>query len=109
MFGLARFLALAEFISRRPRARGPNGLEGPRQARRRHLYLEELEDRVVPTLLGQRLFPADYPWNQDISNAPVAANSAAIMAHIGTTIHVHPDWGDDSASNGSSPLYGIPF
>jgi hypothetical protein len=70
--------------------------------------VEELEGRVVPTLLGQQLFPSDYPWNQDISNAPVASNSAAIIAHIGTSINVHPDWGDDRASNGNSPLYGIP-
>ena len=48
----------------------------------------------MPTLLGQQLFPADYPWNQNISNAPVAANSAAIIAHIGSSIKIHPDWGD---------------
>ena len=71
--------------------------------------LESLEDRVVPTLLGQSVFPADYPWNQNISNAPVAANSAAIISHIGTGIHIHPDWGQDSKSNGNAPLYGIPF
>jgi hypothetical protein len=69
----------------------------------------ELEPRVVPTLLGQQLFPADYPWNQNISTAPVDANSTAIIAHIGTAVKVHPDWGEDSASNGSSPLYGIPY
>jgi hypothetical protein len=73
------------------------------------LAVAELEERLVPTLLGQQLFPADYPWNQIISNAPVAANSAAIISHIGSSIHIHPDWGQDSASNGSSPLYGIPF
>jgi autotransporter-associated beta strand protein len=61
------------------------------------------------TLLGQQLFPANYPWNQSISNAPVAANSAAIIAHIGASIHVHPDWGADSPANGNDPLYGIPF
>src|SRR4051794_34311499 len=72
------------------------------------LGAEELEVRVVPSLLGQNLFPADYPWNQNISTAPVAANSAAIIAHIGGSIKIHPDWGDDSASNGTSPLYGIP-
>jgi hypothetical protein len=72
--------------------------------------LEALEHRLVPTLLGQSLFPADYPWNQNISNAPVAANSAAIISHIGATIHVHPDWGEDNAKlNGNAPLYGIPF
>jgi len=71
--------------------------------------IESLEDRVVPTLLGQQIFPADYPWNQNISNAPVAGNSAAIINHIGSSIGIHPDWGEDSASNGNSPLYGIPF
>jgi hypothetical protein len=38
------------------------------------LYLEELERRIVPTLLGQQLFPADYPTNNAIANAPVSAN-----------------------------------
>ena len=42
-------------------------------------------------------------------NAPVAANSAAIIAHIGATIRVHPDWGDDNPANGTDPLYGIPL
>ena len=72
------------------------------------LHLECLEERTVPTLLGQSLFPADYPWNQNIATAPVAANSAAIISHIGATIGIHPDWGEDSASNGTAPLYGIP-
>jgi hypothetical protein len=73
------------------------------------LKVELLEDRTVPTLLGQQLFPLNYPWNQNISTAPVAANSAAIIAHIGSAIGVHPDWGNDSASNGNAPLYGIPY
>ena len=97
MFGFARLLALAG-----------NG-NNLRNSRRPALLVEELEDRIVPTLLGQQLFPADYPWNQNISNAPVAANSAAIISHIGSSIGIHPDWGEDSASNGSNPLYGIPF
>jgi len=73
------------------------------------LALEELEVRIVPTLLGQQLFPSDNPWNQNISNAPVAADSAAIIKHIGTAVTVHPDWGDDNPDNGTAPLYGIPF
>ena len=32
------------------------------------------------TLLGQQVFPLDNAWNQNISNAPVAANSAAVSA-----------------------------
>jgi hypothetical protein len=71
--------------------------------------VEELELRLVPTLLGQQLFPLDNPWNQDISNAPVAANSAAIIAHIGASTRLTPNWYADNPSNGSSPLYGIPF
>src|SRR5947208_13034824 len=71
--------------------------------------VEELEERAVPTLLGQQLFPADYPWNQNIANAPVAGSSQAIISHIGGSIHLHPDWGEDSANNGSASLYGIPF
>lgn len=59
-------------------------------------------------LLGQNLFPSNSPWNQDISSAPVATNSASIISAIGS-VKIHPDWGDDNPSNGMSPLYGIPF
>jgi hypothetical protein len=79
-----------------------------RKEGRPRLSLEALEDRVVPALLGQQLFPADNPWNQDISNAPVAANSAAIIARIGTSTRLTPDWyADDPTSSGR--LYGIPY
>ncbi len=71
--------------------------------------LEELEHRVVPTLLGQQLFPLNYPTNQNIANAPVAANSTAIINQIGTSVKIHPDLGDDNPTNGIDPLYGIPF
>jgi hypothetical protein len=60
-------------------------------------------------LLGQQVFPTNNPWNQNISAAPVATNSVAIIASIGATIHFHPDWGADSPTNGVSPLYGIPY
>ena len=60
-------------------------------------------------LLGQNLFPANNPWNQDISGAPVAANSATIISAIGGSRKIHPDWGTDSPADGASPLYGIPY
>jgi hypothetical protein len=60
-------------------------------------------------LLGQQLFPSDYPWNQNISNAPVAPNSAAIIAHIGAATRVTPNWYSDNPADGAVPLYGIPF
>ena len=64
---------------------------------------------ALASLLGQQLYPSDYPWNQNISNAPVVTNSAAIIAHIGNTVKIHPDWGADNPTNGISPLYGIPY
>ncbi len=63
----------------------------------------------LASLLGDQLYPPNYPWNQNISSAPVATNSASIIAHIGNSIKIHPDWGADSPTNGTSPLYGIPF
>ena len=43
-------------------------------ARPHVLCVRELEDRIVPTLLGDQVFPADNPWNQRIDHAPVANN-----------------------------------
>jgi hypothetical protein len=63
----------------------------------------------LASILGQQLYPPDYPWNQNITNAPVAANSAAIIAHIGASTFIHPDWYADNPANGNSPLYGIPY
>jgi hypothetical protein len=57
-------------------------------------------------LLSSNLFPADNPWNQNISQAPVATNSAAVISKIGNG-RFHPDFGQDyRAGNG---LYGIPY
>ena len=81
-----------------------------RPARRRAPALETLEDRIVPTLLGNSLFPADNPWNQNIAAAPVAANSAAIINNIFANYgngHLHPDFGQDYGN--SNVLYGIPY
>ena len=74
------------------------------------LNVEILEDRTVPTLLGQSLFPIDNPWNQAIASAPVGANSAAIINNIVTKSgdgRLHPDFGQDA--HASQDLYGIPF
>jgi len=50
---------------------------------------------------GRALFPPSNWWNQDISNAPVDANSAAFITFIGTGRTLHPDFGP--------PPYGIPY
>jgi len=51
---------------------------------------------------GQQVFPPDNPWNQDISGAPVDPNSAALIASIGLSTGLHPDFGTvwDGAPNG---------
>jgi hypothetical protein len=51
------------------------------------------------------LFPADNPWNTDISSAPVHERSAAYIASIGEGTGLHPDFG--TAWEGS-PI-GIPY
>jgi hypothetical protein len=51
------------------------------------------------------MFPADNPWNTAIDNAAVDPNSAAIVANIGLTTSLHPDFG---ANLDGSP-FGIPY
>jgi hypothetical protein len=61
-------------------------------------------------LLSSNLFPPDSPWNQNISQAPVATNSSAIINSIVATYgngRLHPDFGQDYQT--ASPLYGIPY
>jgi hypothetical protein len=51
-------------------------------------------------------FPADNIWHADVSHLPVLAGSAAYVASIGTTAHVHPDFGSGLWQGG--PI-GIPI
>ncbi|HUE38134.1 MAG TPA: hypothetical protein VMR29_01440, partial [Candidatus Binatia bacterium] len=39
------------------------------------------------------IFPADNPWNTDISGYPVHPNSASYVSFIGATKFLHPDFG----------------
>lgn len=39
------------------------------------------------------MFPADNPWNTDISGAPIHSNSANFINSIGASDHLHPDFG----------------
>ena len=57
------------------------------------------------SLHGNVPFPADNPWNQDISNSPVDPNSNNLIASIGTTVNLHPDFG--TVFNGAPN--GIPY
>src|SRR6516165_236903 len=46
------------------------------------------------------VFPADNPWNTDISSAPLDSHSAAWVASIGASAPFPPDFGS---------IYGIPY
>jgi hypothetical protein len=58
------------------------------------------------SLNGAIPFPADNPWNTDISQAPVDPNSATLMATIGLTRGLRPDFG--SGTWNGAPI-GIPY
>lgn len=57
-------------------------------------------------LNGALPFPADNPWNTDISGAPVDPGSDALIASIGLTTGLHPDFGSGTY-NGAA--IGIPY
>ena len=45
------------------------------------------------SLHGKQVFPADNPWNQDISTSPIDPNSNNLIASIGLNVGLHPDFG----------------
>ena len=57
----------------------------------------------VPSIQGCAVFPADNPWNRDVSRDPVDPRSDAYIAAMnGGSRFLHPDFGSD-------PEYGIPW
>jgi hypothetical protein len=48
---------------------------------------------IDASLGGRRPFPASNSWNADISQAPIDCSLASILAGIGLTIGLHPDFG----------------
>lgn len=48
------------------------------------------------------IFPTTNPINQEVAHAPVDPNSAAYIASIGASLHLHADFG-------ANPAYGIPY
>jgi len=57
-------------------------------------------------LNGAIPFPADNPWNQNISGSPVDPNSANLIASIGVSVGLHPDFGPGTWNG--API-GIPY
>ena len=60
-----------------------------------------------PSIEGCKVFPANNPWNRDISNDPVNPNSSKYIAKIGKEKPLHPDFGSEPDQPGT--LYGIPY
>ena len=60
----------------------------------------------LSSLNGFRPFATDSPWNTDISQSAVDANSTAIINYIGSTTGLHADFGS-GLYNGSN--IGIPY
>lgn len=58
------------------------------------------------SLNGAIPFPANDPWNTDISKQPVDPRSAAIIKSIGLTTGLHPDFG---AGTYAGSIIGIPY
>jgi hypothetical protein len=52
-----------------------------------------------PALGSRRVFPADNPWNADVSSLPVDPNSSTLIASCGVR-NLHPAFGS---------VYGIPY
>jgi hypothetical protein len=61
---------------------------------------------IGASLQGFTPFPSDNSWNQDVSGAAVDPNSAAIIAFIGASTGLHPDFG--SGLWQGAPI-GIPY
>lgn len=57
------------------------------------------------SLHGKQLFPSDNAWNEDVSNSPVDPNSDNLIAGMGLTTGLHPDFG--TVWNGAPN--GIPY
>jgi len=60
----------------------------------------------LPSAPRCTIFPASNAWNQRVDALPVAADSAQLIASIGLSTGVHPDFG--SGLYNGSPI-GIPF
>ena len=60
----------------------------------------------LPSAPRCAIFPASNAWNQRVDTLPVAADSAQLIASIGLSTGLHPDFG--SGLYNGSPI-GIPF
>jgi hypothetical protein len=90
-------------------ARDGSSLEGPPRDGRIDLATSDGQigksDQRTDAPTGCTIFPADNPWNTDISGSKVHANSTAFISAIGASTGLHPDFG--TVWNGAPN--GIPY
>ena len=70
----------------------------------------------APQVGGCQLFPANNVWNEPVSGLAVASNSSTLIASIGASTGLHPDFGSYAGyaipynlANASTPHYAIAF
>lgn len=69
-------------------------------------YAQELPTLGVNTdFHGSRVFPLNNPWNQRVDTADVDPNSATLIASMGLSSPLHPDFG----ANYNGGPFGIPY
>jgi len=67
--------------------------------------INESEDNSIEGSEEIRIFPSDNPWNTDITDSQVHADSEKFIASIGAEKNIHPDFG--TVWNGAPN--GIPY
>jgi hypothetical protein len=73
--------------------------------RLKSIYASDEKSTPSPSLNSRQIFPPDDPWNTDISYEPVDPNSNVLIASIGLSTSLHPDFG--TTYNGVP--WGIPY
>jgi len=66
---------------------------------------DDVPDFMGTSLTDIQVFPPDNPWNTDISGADADPNSDNLIASIGLTAHLHPDFGTEWEGE----AIGIPY
>lgn len=63
---------------------------------------------INASLHGNRLFPADNPWNQPIDTKTIDPSSTNLIKQMGSGISLHPDFGANAYWDDGKP-FGIPY
>jgi hypothetical protein len=84
-FGLAVLILIALAIVGTVQARASGAAATPPRA--------AVTGSHPPSIAGCRVLPAGNPFNQRVDRLPVAADSGPILARIGLSARVHPDFG----------------